>query len=86
MSESPRQFALGFCIARIEFPHLGFKQVAEEEGQRSAGIPARLSPRLAGWKTRPPFLGFLAEHKRPADILGVFHDTSLNGFVFGGRE
>jgi hypothetical protein len=52
--------------------------------QRSAGIPARDFSGMAGWKTRPPLLGFLAGHKRLADGLGIAEDPSLDGFVFAG--
>ena len=43
-----------------------------------------ISLKTAGWKTRPPFLGFLAGHNRPPDGHGVFEDSGLDGFVFSG--
>ena len=89
MAKLPEQRTFGLGITRIEFPHLGVEQLVEEERQRSPRNGGRtfLSavPRQpAGWKTRPPFLGFLPRHKHPADGLGIFEDPGLDGFVFGG--
>ena len=71
MAELAEQKPLGLGIARIEFPHLGIKQVVEEKGQRSGSAPSSL-------------LGFLTGHKRPTDGLGVGEDAGLDGVVFGG--
>ena len=40
--------------------------------------------RARGQECPPPFLGFLAGHKRPSDGLGVGEDPGLDGFVFSG--
>ena len=67
MAELAEQKPLGLGIARIEFPHLGIKQVVEEEGQRSGSTPS-------------PLLGFLTGHKRPTDGLGVCQGYGLGRF------
>lgn len=80
MAEQSEEGSLGLGIARVEGAH------------RSTGIPARVFEITAGWKTRPPFLRFLAGHNRPTDLsdvavakadgLGVGEDSGLDGFVF----
>jgi hypothetical protein len=51
------------------------------------GGPTFLSvilPKVTSWKTRPPFLGFLAGHNRPTDGHSAFEVTGLDGLVFSG--
>jgi hypothetical protein len=77
MAELPEQGALGFGIARVEFPQLGVEQVVEEERAVFGAVGGRDFRIKAA-----PLLGFLAGHKGPADGLGIAEDAGLDGFVF----
>ena len=73
------QRALLLSIKGIEFPYLGVEQVVEVERGISVAIGGR---RI---RIKPaPLLGLIARHKCPANILCVFKNTGLDGFVFGG--
>ena len=74
------QRALRFLAFRIDSTDLGVQQIAEE--QRRLARPL-LRHRAVGIKATPPF-GLGARHISPADLLRVFQDAGLDGFVFAG--
>ena len=79
MAKLPEQRALGLGIARVEFPHLGVEQFAEEERAVFGAVGGRhLRIKAAA------LLGFFAGHKRPTNGLCVFEDSGLDGIVFSG--
>jgi hypothetical protein len=79
MAKSPNQCAPGVTVARVEFSHLGVKQIVKEEGAVLGAVDGlNLMVKAA------PLLGFFAGHNRPADSLSVFEDPGLDGIVFSG--
>ena len=79
MAKLAEQGALSDGVEQVELLRFGIKYVVKE-GRTIHGV-------FLGWRIRiklAPLLSFFTGHNHAADGPGVFENTGLDGFVFGG--